>query len=484
VSPLLRFSVLLLSKLLPGQLSERGDVGRSTCVWSSAFSASGCFDRGEEILAGHVRHAPTSPAASISSSSPSLRRGSHRCQERVRAPAAQAAWRGLDAGDAGTAADGIDAEAGLAVAPRRLYQRPARSARAVRSVRWPAATPAGRWRRSTGLPDDFVPLTDTAAGLPDDCHALPRTSPSAHPLLTPARMGERDVTFRRLLREVPEAVLRLAFPGRRLRVLGPATDASVDRPRQLTTDKLFRIRDGKRTRLLHVEVEHKWRPTLPRRLFDYASAAHSLTGLPVVTVVLLLERGGRPPRSPARYRVPGIGGDGFVFSYHVVPLAACEAAVMKRTLPPEAWAFLVAMRGGRSPETIRALATEIVRHPELPPDRRQGALRLLALVTAAIIGVDVARSIFLMESIINSPGVQELFRQLGEEAREQGLEQGREQGRLEEARAVLLRVLTRRGFTPSEGVIARVAGETDLALLEAWLDAAVTATSLDEVFAC
>jgi len=112
-------------------------------------------------------------------------------------------------------------------------------------------------------------------------------------------MGESDISWRRLLREVPDAVLRIAFPGRRIRVLGPASDASLDRARQLTADNLFRVRDGRRTRLLHVEVEHKWRPTLPRRLFDYASAAHAITGIPVVTVVLLLGRGGRSPATPS-----------------------------------------------------------------------------------------------------------------------------------------------------------------------------------------
>jgi hypothetical protein len=70
-----------------------------------------------------------------------------------------------------------------------------------------------------------------------------------------AGVGEMDITWRRLLREVPESVLRLVFPGRRLRVVGPASDASVDRPRQLTTDKLFVVRDGRRELMLHVEIE-------------------------------------------------------------------------------------------------------------------------------------------------------------------------------------------------------------------------------------
>jgi hypothetical protein len=87
-------------------------------------------------------------------------------------------------------------------------------------------------------------------------------------------VGETDIHWRRLLREAPEAFVRIAFPHRPMRVLGPANDASVDRVRRLTADNLIRVRDGNRTRLLHIEVEPKWRPSLPRRLFDYASSAH------------------------------------------------------------------------------------------------------------------------------------------------------------------------------------------------------------------
>jgi hypothetical protein len=66
-------------------------------------------------------------------------------------------------------------------------------------------------------------------------------------------MGEKDVTFRHLLRGLPRPILHLAFPGRRLEPLGPL-DASVDRTRQLTTDNLFRVRDGTVEAAVHVEV--------------------------------------------------------------------------------------------------------------------------------------------------------------------------------------------------------------------------------------
>ena len=76
-------------------------------------------------------------------------------------------------------------------------------------------------------------------------------------------MGELDVSLRRLVRGSPQPLLQLAFPGRALESLGPF-DASVDRPRQRTSDNLFRVRDGALEAAVHVEIEREWRPALAR----------------------------------------------------------------------------------------------------------------------------------------------------------------------------------------------------------------------------
>jgi hypothetical protein len=145
-------------------------------------------------------------------------------------------------------------------------------------------------------------------------------------------MGELDVTFRRLLRESPRPLLRLAFPRRRLEPLGPPVDPSLDRSRPRTADNLLRVRDGSSKAAVHVEIERGWRREMPRRLFEYASAAVVATGLPVWSVVVLLKRGGRPPRRTGVYRIRGIGGDAFVFRYRVVPLWELDARRMRGKL--------------------------------------------------------------------------------------------------------------------------------------------------------
>jgi hypothetical protein len=62
------------------------------------------------------------------------------------------------------------------------------------------------------------------------------------------------------------------------------------------------------------------------------------------------------------------------------------------------------------------------------------------------------------------------------------LAQGEERGRAQGEAAMVLRVLTARGFTVPDDIRQRVQACTDLDQIEAWGDRAATAKSLDEVF--
>jgi hypothetical protein len=144
-------------------------------------------------------------------------------------------------------------------------------------------------------------------------------------------MGELDVTFRKVLRDLPQSVLRLTFPCHPIEPAG-TFDSSVDRARQRTSDGLFRVRDLEGEAAVHVEIEREWRSDIASRLFDYASNAAIGTQLPVWSVVLLLRPGGAPPQGIGVYRIRGIDGDAFVFRYHVVPLWQLDARAMLRQL--------------------------------------------------------------------------------------------------------------------------------------------------------
>jgi hypothetical protein len=289
-------------------------------------------------------------------------------------------------------------------------------------------------------------------------------------------MGETDVTFRHLLRGLPRPILRLAFPRRRLEPLGPL-DPSVDRPRQRTADSLFRVCDGDGEAAVHVEIERAWRTEIPRRLFEYASAAVVATRLRVWSVVVLLRPGGRPPRGTGVYRIGGVGGDAFVFRYHVVPLWQLDARRMRKQLGLAGAPFCAAMRGADE-KFVRELADDVRSDRGLAKRDRQSAMQLLYVVSAAILGSDTARRIFHVESIIQDPSVQELIG----EWEDKGRVQGREQGRAAEARLLLHKVLAARSFPVSQDVRARIDGEPDVTRLESWLEAAVTATAIGDVF--
>jgi hypothetical protein len=79
-----------------------------------------------------------------------------------------------------------------------------------------------------------------------------------------------------------------------------------------------------------------------------------------------------------------------------------------------------------------------------------------------------------VESIIQDPNVQELISEWETK--------GRAEGRAVEARLLLHKVLAARSFSVSPDVRTRIDGEADVARLESWLEAAVNATTINDVF--
>jgi hypothetical protein len=286
-------------------------------------------------------------------------------------------------------------------------------------------------------------------------------------------MADLDLTFRRLVRRLPRPLLRLAFPRLRIEPVGPPGDPSLDRARPRTGDNLFRVRTGGSKVAVHVELERDWRPRLPRRMFDYASAAVFETDLPVSSIIVLLRRGGRPPCGTGVHRIPGVTGNTFVFRYRVVSLWQLDARRMRARLGPQGAPFCVAMRGADE-DFVRSLAEEVRTADRLSERDREATMQLLFLVTVVMLGSDTAKRLFHMDSIVQDPNIQKLVSELEDK--------GRTEGRVEEARSSLYRVLAVRSLSVTPAVRARIDGEADLARLEAWHDAAVSAGTIDDVF--
>ena len=93
---------------------------------------------------------------------------------------------------------------------------------------------------------------------------------------------------------------------------------------------------------------------------------------------------------------------------------------------------------------------------------------------------------FHVDSIIQDPNVQELISEWEDKGRAKGHVEGRMEGRAEgradEARQLLHRVLGARRFVVTPDVRSRIDREADVTRLETWLEAAVTASALDDVF--
>jgi hypothetical protein len=89
----------------------------------------------------------------------------------------------------------------------------------------------------------------------------------------------------------------------------------------------------------------------------------------------------------------------------------------------------------------------------------------------------------LMATVFRDEFVDGLLDRGRAEGEARGRAEGEARGRAEGEGAMLLRILAARGFAVPDDIRRRVESCIDTAQLEAWGERAVTATSLDEIFA-
>jgi hypothetical protein len=102
-------------------------------------------------------------------------------------------------------------------------------------------------------------------------------------------------------------------------------------------------RDGPRTVLLHVEIELRYRSTLPARLWRYNRTLGLRHDLPVHSLVLYL-RGGPAGARTGFYREDSGAGEICRFRYQSLGLSGAQAERYVRRPEPLAWAFAALMR--------------------------------------------------------------------------------------------------------------------------------------------
>jgi hypothetical protein len=173
-----------------------------------------------------------------------------------------------------------------------------------------------------------------------------------------------------------------------------------------------------------------------------------------------------------RYRPLVVGPDG-------VPKVTDHASARRE---PQL-AVLSVMAHGRGPvETATAIGAAAAKAILRLPEEQRVLYSLLIESNLS----DVARKAIEME-----PGLEKFFSAAQRRNFERGVAKGKVEGRAEgkvEGRAegkaeALLKILVRRGLTPTAAQRRRILECTELAMLERWLDGSLSAKSLEELFA-
>lgn len=287
-------------------------------------------------------------------------------------------------------------------------------------------------------------------------------------------MPTNDSAFKILLSYAPQQFVDVLLPGARF-----LEQLSTELAREpLRADVLLLVEypaGSGRHYILHLEAQTDADATMPRRLCEYTIWALGKYHLPVLSIVIYLERGATPP-SP--WTVPGPFGN--VLTFEFIVLRLWETPVEQWLAPghPGLTPFAPLLQGA-TVETLGQVADRLQDVPE--PVQRANALYYAVSFAKRAFGVAATNEFLRRHPVIDayikdSPFYQEII-DLG---REQGLKQGREQGRelgleqgleqgivageTEALRTAVIAVLARR-FPELTAAPATIAAITDLARL-------------------
>lgn len=276
-------------------------------------------------------------------------------------------------------------------------------------------------------------------------------------------MGELDIAAKALLREEPEAVVRLALGDVSIRAV--AADESELPAQALRLDKLLRVEsdDEPEPFWLHVEVQAAWAADVPRRVFEYWSLAHRLHDR-VGSFLLCLKPGDKQGQPRGDYVVAFRGRTVQRFEFDVLCAWELEAAeLLVRGVP--GLLPLVPFAGHATPalvdEAMQALAA-------VEPRRRRAELQAALAAFAGNVYPDtrwlarIPREI-LMESTV----YQEI----------------KAEGRVEGQRELIAHLLTKRLGSGAEQFVQRLPLCTEAALARVAEIVASVSTDADLVTA-
>jgi hypothetical protein len=260
------------------------------------------------------------------------------------------------------------------------------------------------------------------------------------------------------------------------------SNLSVPEPTELRADVVTVHQDARRKIVIVTEVQKDPPDRAKRRAWvaylALAQVEHECDA--ALVVIALSGRTGRASVKPIR-----TGHPGFVLAPIVIGPDTTPAREGSGTWQVGAELAVLAVLTGaldlRDEQTRQAVLQSIA---AVDPGRREIYTRLIRATASAA----VRRA---LEELMATAFRDEFIDGLLDQGRAQGRAEGEARGRVEgEARgraegeaAMLLRVLAARGFTVPDDLRQRIQSCTDLGRLEAWGERAVTADSLDEIFA-
>jgi hypothetical protein len=273
-------------------------------------------------------------------------------------------------------------------------------------------------------------------------------------------MGRHDQLFKDLLRALFGDLLQIVVPkiARGLRS-GEAVflpqEYFTRRPEghRRETDLVARVptqRGEPEAILVAVEVEGQARPSMGRRLWEYAALVGVHHGAPVLPVVLYLE-GGKPGITLQSHREEVFGQELAELHYFAFGLWSSRAQLYLRRPEPLAWALAALMRPGSWPPSRHKLeCLRRIARADLDEDRRFLLVNCvetyleLAGEEAAKLGAALAEELNREVQAMEMTWAEKLEHKGLERGLQQGRQQGRQEGRQEGMRSLLLGLMEQR----------------------------------------
>ncbi|MFE4608518.1 hypothetical protein ACFRK5_09165 [Streptomyces niveus] len=255
------------------------------------------------------------------------------------------------------------------------------------------------------------------------------------------------------------------------------TDLTEARPVERRVDTLLRVEteDADASYLLAIEAQGKKDLAKPASWAYYLSYLHTKYQLPPLLLVVCQDRATAewaarpvdigPPQWAALTLRPLVAGP------HNMPVIT-DAAEVRKDLAL-ATLSLITHGADRDPDVILKAMTTALR--ETPEDITNPIVELISQGLGNLPAAALWRKLVAVDlSFYKSP--------ISEELRDEGRDEGLAKGRAQQGARSVLRVLEVRGIPVSDETLKRITGCDDVDLLERWMDRAITASSVEEIF--